>query len=215
MVNKIYKYHYIYKTTNLINQKYYIGMHSTDNLEDGYKGSGKILRASIKKYGKENFKFEILEYLDDRKTLKEREKEIVNKEEIDNKFCMNLQLGGGGGFAGEEHERKFREGASKSLKERWENEEYKKQMKKRLAEYTRANHLAKKIKQPNWKGKKHKEETKERLKFLKKGTGMGFTNSQANTIWITNGIINKKIKKEETLPEGFYKGRIQNSYRSV
>lgn len=30
------KYHYIYKTTCLITNRYYIGMHSTDNLEDGY-----------------------------------------------------------------------------------------------------------------------------------------------------------------------------------
>jgi hypothetical protein len=38
-----YKYHIIYKTTNLINGKIYVGMHSTDNLNDGYLGSGWIL----------------------------------------------------------------------------------------------------------------------------------------------------------------------------
>ena len=49
------KYHYIYKTTNLINQHYYIGMHSTNNLEDGYIGSGKKLWSQISYHGKENF----------------------------------------------------------------------------------------------------------------------------------------------------------------
>jgi len=50
--NKI-KYHFLYKTTNLINNKYYYGMHSTYKLDDGYLGSGNRLRYSIRKYGKE------------------------------------------------------------------------------------------------------------------------------------------------------------------
>ena len=57
MSNKV-KYHFLYKTTNLINGKYYYGMHSTYKLNDGYLGSGKILRYSIRKYGKENFSIE-------------------------------------------------------------------------------------------------------------------------------------------------------------
>jgi hypothetical protein len=82
-INKDKKYHFIYKTTNLINSKFYIGMHSTSNLNDGYIGSGKRLKASIKKYGVDNFKFEILEYCNSRQLLAEREKYIVNQEMID------------------------------------------------------------------------------------------------------------------------------------
>jgi hypothetical protein len=41
----------------MLNNKYYIGMHSTNNLEDGYIGSGDRIRRSLKKYGKENFNF--------------------------------------------------------------------------------------------------------------------------------------------------------------
>ena len=96
MPRKPYDYHYIYKTTNLVNEKFYIGMHSTSNLEDGYIGSGKRLWLSIKKYGRENFKMEILEFLPDRNSLKTREEQVVNESLLQDPLCMNLRLGGGG-----------------------------------------------------------------------------------------------------------------------
>ena len=46
----------------MLNDKYYVGMHSTSNLKDGYLGSGKSLRYAIRKYGEENFKIEIIEW---------------------------------------------------------------------------------------------------------------------------------------------------------
>jgi hypothetical protein len=96
------KYHYIYKTTCNLNGKYYIGMHSTSDLEDGYMGSGKRLRYSIRKHGVENHTKEIIEYLEDRDSLAKREAEIVNKELINDPLCMNLKCGGFGGSSNEE-----------------------------------------------------------------------------------------------------------------
>lgn len=93
------KYHYIYKVTYLPNGKYYVGMHSTDNLEDGYMGSGRRIKWLVKRYGLEHFKFEILEYLPNRKSLIEREKEIVGKELLKDIKCLNLKEGGEGGFS--------------------------------------------------------------------------------------------------------------------
>ena len=90
------KFHFLYKTTNLINGKFYIGVHSTDNLNDGYLGSGKILRYSINKYGIENFKIERLEFFEDKGKLFEREKEIVNKSFLQDPSCMILKSGGSG-----------------------------------------------------------------------------------------------------------------------
>ena len=92
------QYHYIYKITCLINQKFYIGLHSTNNINDGYFGSGKRLWFSINKYGKNNFKFEILEYLSDRESLIKREKDIVNEELLLDPLCMNIKIGGNGGW---------------------------------------------------------------------------------------------------------------------
>ena len=92
------KYHIIYKTNFLVNNKYYIGMHSTDNLEDGYMGSGKAIKFSIKRYGKEKHRVEILEIVENRELLAEREKAIVTLSKVKNGKCMNLKVGGIGGF---------------------------------------------------------------------------------------------------------------------
>lgn len=51
----------IYKTTNLINGKIYVGQHNT-SADDGYLGSGVLLKKSINKYSRESFNREIIEY---------------------------------------------------------------------------------------------------------------------------------------------------------
>ena len=90
------KYHYIYKTTNKLNEKFYVGMHSTDDLDDGYVGSGKYLWRSIRKHGKENFVVEKLEFFDSREALIKGEVDFVDKTFISNPLCMNLRTGGSG-----------------------------------------------------------------------------------------------------------------------
>ena len=98
MARKPKKYHYIYKTTCTVTGKFYVGMHSSDSLDDGYLGSGKILGYSRKKYGDENHVREILEFCASRDELKQREKEIVNEEMLANPLNINLKYGGEGGF---------------------------------------------------------------------------------------------------------------------
>ena len=44
-------YGYIYKTTNLINGKIYIGQHKSEEYDSSYYGSGKLIRRAIEKYG--------------------------------------------------------------------------------------------------------------------------------------------------------------------
>ncbi len=91
------KHHYIYKIICSVTNKFYVGIHSTDNLEDGYMGSGKKLWNSIKKYGIENHTKEIIEFFPNRDLLINKEKEIVNESLLKDKLCMNIALGGYGG----------------------------------------------------------------------------------------------------------------------
>jgi len=86
MINKSMK-HFIYKTTHK-NGKYYIGRHSTDNIEDGYVGSGKW-PLSIK--DKSSLTREILEFVDDFDTLVKREGEYLT-EHYGKPNCMNNNI---------------------------------------------------------------------------------------------------------------------------
>lgn len=94
------KYHFIYKTTRINSDAYYIGMHSADVLEDSYLGSGIILNSSIKKYGRAAHKREVLELLPSREALKIREAELLTPEVLLDPMCMNITSGGGGGGIG-------------------------------------------------------------------------------------------------------------------
>ena len=93
-------YNYVYRLTNKINNKIYIGCHQTNNLDDGYMGSGKVLLLAQKKYGIENFQKEILSFYPDAESMFEAEKKIVTREFISKDNNYNLAEGGGNGFSG-------------------------------------------------------------------------------------------------------------------
>jgi len=218
MPRKEKKFHFIYKTTNLLSGKYYIGMHSTDNLEDGYMGSGKRLKYSIRKYGKKNHKREIIEFLESREELKEREKEIVCLDEIAKNECMNLKVGGEGGlgFVSLSACTKGGQITGNLIKERIENDfEFREKTLKILREnvkniWKNPEKAEKMLINLELGRGKHTEEYKKKLSSIKKGTGIGSSNSQFGTCWVTRDDENKKIKKEELnhyLLSGWVKGR--------
>ena len=89
--------HFVYKTTNQITGQYYIGKHSTTNPNDGYLGSGTRLNRAIKKYGRKNFKVEVLREFDSSELAYEYEALIVTNEMIKSDECYNMCLGGEGG----------------------------------------------------------------------------------------------------------------------
>lgn len=107
------KYHIVYKTTNIVNNKIYIGVHSTDDIEDGYIGCGIYSNAhsncskrfglksafidAVVKHGYSNFKRDILFIFDSPEEAFNKEKEIVNFEFINRKDTYNIRTGGNGG----------------------------------------------------------------------------------------------------------------------
>lgn len=88
----------IYKITNQINGKSYIGSHKTKNLNDKYMGSGKYLKYAQEKYGIENFNREILYVFDTPEQMYEKEAEIVNEDFLAEQNTYNIKIGGFGGW---------------------------------------------------------------------------------------------------------------------
>ena len=203
------RYHFLYKSTNLINGKYYVGVHSTYNLKDGYLGSGKRLLRAVKKYGEQNFKCEILEFFEKREELLKREKEIVNEQLIKDPLCMNLQLGGNGGWTKEQQSENGK-ALSKKLKENFEFKKIFSEKRSLINKNEHKNGIRKCSIKNYWKGKKHKEETKNKIGNANSIKQKGEKNSQYGTCWIKKEKECKKIKKENLqnwINQGWIRGR--------
>ena len=97
LLEVIKMFYYLYKITNWFNGKIYIGVHKTINLDDGYMGSGKLIKRAIKKYGLEYFTKEILQQFNSVEEMLIMESQIVNKEFVKNENTYNLIIGGSPG----------------------------------------------------------------------------------------------------------------------
>lgn len=116
-------YYTIYKITNSINDKYYIGKHKTQDPNDDYLGSGKVIRAAINKYGRDKFTKTILELCDSEEHMNERERAILTLEHVNNPNCYNCRVGGEGGWghwlnSEEAHQSRLKGGRNSGVRER-------------------------------------------------------------------------------------------------
>lgn len=146
-------YYFVYETTNLINNKKYIGYHKTENLNDGYIGSGKILVNAIKKYGVNNFNRKILKFFNNSKSALEYEKNLITEELIKSNLYYNVMPGGQGGDANGKFSRNY--GVKKS-------EEHKRKLS--------SARVGKFVGEKNpFYGKKHTETTRKLLSDRQKG----------------------------------------------
>lgn len=206
-------YYIIYKITNKLDGKFYIGKHQTKNLDDGYMGSGILIRRAIAKHGVENFEKEILHVFETEEEMNKAEARLV----VISEDSYNLCPGGQGGFGyinakiwvdekRLEHNRRVT-GFRNLDRTKYDWKHYSKMGSARRAEMIKTGVL-----NPNtFQGKKHTEETILKMKSSRKGNQTAEKNSQYGTCWITDGVKNKKVKKEEIdfwLEHGYHRGRI-------
>lgn len=182
-------YGYIYETTNLINGKKYIGLHTAKKFEGNkYLGSGINLIKDIEKYGKQNFKVVLIETCNSLQELEEHEIFHINiNNAVENPKYYNIAPGGhaGGGKCIPSKESRI---------------------KMSVAAYNRGNCLTEEGKKKcthfgednGFYNCKHSESTREYLSKIHRGR-----------IWINNGLENKHIHIEELdsyIQQGYRKG---------
>lgn len=213
-------YYCLYEIRNILNDKIYVGVHKTKNLDDGYMGSGKVIRRAIEKHGVENFTKVILETFEDDASMYAREKEVVTDEFLDREDTYNLRRGGTGGFdfinkvganIYEGHAdiaRHHMKLAKSRQSELFKDPAYSKNVRLKIS-----NTLKDKWKQDefHWIGKNHKESSKQKIGEKNSISQTGIKNSQYGTCWVYNESGNKKIKKDDLqqyLDAGYMKGRL-------
>lgn len=216
--------YYIYRITNLINGKTYIGQHKYNKLNDYYMGSGTHLKRAQKKYGIKNFKKEILIF---NVTKKEHidllEKTFITSErkKVGQENCYNIADGGEGAFGhcSEEHKKKISE--AKKRKHFIHSEETKKKISEtKKGQHWKLSEETRKKMSESHKGKTHSEEWVRKIAEAHKGKQYhkGFHHSEEvrkkmsealkTLYWWTNGKTNVRSK---VCPEGFIRGRTKRS----
>lgn len=123
--------HYIYRIDILkgsLSNHYYIGSHSTNNINDGYRGSGKILHDwfdAKQRIEGEDYLFSIIEYNKDRKTNLEREVYHINGANETDPLCLNICKGGTCGPGNYKRQTYSKESYDKMVATRHKNNSYK------------------------------------------------------------------------------------------
>lgn len=171
----------VYKITNKINGKKYIGVHSTDNLNDGYMGSGLSIKKAIKKYGIENFKKEILVDYDTPEVAYRLEKMLVNEDFIKRRDTYNQNIGGIGGSVKGSRKSPFKGKKRPEISERMKGHKLSNETKMKISKSNTGkagikhteefkNHISELQQGENnsFYGKKHTDEAKQKMSLTSK-----------------------------------------------
>ena len=221
-------HYYLYEIRNNLNGKIYVGVHKTANLDDGYMGSGKVIKSAIERHGIDNFTKVILETFDTSEAMYAREAEIVTDEFLARDDVYNLRRGGFGGFeyinanglrgvpASE-----IRSDAMKSVVCREGVESFNSRMSeaRRNAGSSRCG-IAESLYMRSLgtiAAQSAAAREKRQSTFVDIGHAQGEKNSQFGTCWISHDLVGSKKIKKDLLPEfidqGWIKGR--NIYGDV
>jgi len=165
------KYHILYETTNLINGKKYIGVHSTNNLNDSYIGSGKLINAAFNKWSRDAFERFIIKGYDTREDAIKAERKYIDKKYIARSDTYNLQLGGGAcheKIISEKAKRKMIAAQKISQKKRYEDPEARKKQsdgtRKRFKDHPEQREKMGQSIKEKWKNPKYRNKTHAAIK---------------------------------------------------
>jgi hypothetical protein len=210
------KHFIVYKTTNSVNGKIYVGIHETYDVNDGYMGSGNILKRAIEKYGEDKFSREILYDFDNREDMIAMEKNIVDVEFVKRSDTYNLTCGGGSWHHVNSNvglrKRKNRKAALRMNEIVHNDPSYMARKRKRGSENMKRLHREGKIKPFDWTGRRHNEDSKRMIGKASSVHQKGSENSQYGTCWIYSESEKRsmKIKSDELnqwINKGWKKGR--------
>lgn len=171
-------------------------------------GSGVLIKEDLEKYGVENFSKEILFEASSSEEMFEKERELIELHQPE----LNIHPGGCGGWEYINYNNLKHKFSSNHYKKIGKNGGFSTQDKIRnnpnyayLKQYyfKKGNSLS----ATAFKGKKHTEETKRKIGEANSIHQRGENNHQYGTMWITNGSKNKKIQKDQEIPDGWRKGR--------
>jgi len=210
----------VYRVTHISSGKVYVGAHKTLDLNDGYLGSGLLIRKAIAKYGPQDFRKEYLAIFTSSEDMFTMEATLVDEVFIAREDTYNLRLGGSGGFD------YVNQNLSPEARLRIVKLAYVPHRKSILAKYGVDNinkilgvreKISRAIKQRHADGlmstegllKTHTEETKRKIGLKNAVYQRGVSNSQYGSMWVynTSTFESKKILKDEPIPEGWVKGR--------
>ena len=203
----------IYKITNTVNNKIYIGAHTTKNINDDYMGSGHALSRAKNKYGLEKFTKEILHIFDNEQDMWNKELEIVNEDFCKRTDNYNVRVGGIGGWnhwnGSEAHKEASKRGGRASVKKL---NEFIAEQKANNTEWWQDWYAKVVVQNRNkncngWSNftPDEYEARKKRASENSKGSG----NSQFGKIWISN-ILTKEVKRitvNDAMPDGWVRGK--------
>lgn len=221
-------YGFIYKTTNLVNGKIYIGQHRCDTDEfDGYLGSGVSLLNAVKRYGRRNFKRETLRVCDTQLQLDAWEMLYIKKFDSTNKKVGYNILPGSANKFGQVNPMMIPRVKEKMIKNRrgkcageccyWYGKHLSEETKRKISEKAKQR-LADPKNNPRY-GKHWSEEfkahmskkmtgnTNARGKVVSEITRQRIRESGTGIRWITNGVETKRLLRGVSMPDGWWIGR--------
>jgi hypothetical protein len=211
-------FYYLYQITNLVNNKIYVGVHKTHDINDGYMGSGKVIKSAIEKYGIDNFRKDILETFQDAKSMYAKEKEIVNDKFLLREDTYNLRRGGSGGFDYINKQRlnvsleRSRKGGhqTSSISRPLRDAQRSARMIKEHSIGDRTTVFSDPFFQKQMCERSNSADSIAKKKNTWKITcrNQGDKNPNFGTMWITNGSENCKLHKSDEIPQGWRKGRV-------